>query len=554
MRQYRLAQLPITLCAALMACTGAPAESTEASTTTADERLIRFPDAAYQSATPISFGQTLNLPFSASAGYVAVKFNAQAGEVVRFTASGPNGATSYLVYNRSNVAALRNAGDAAGAFRYTIAQSGEYFIMLRSQNRANATLQIQLERMGATTSATYSAAELLGAAPASAEPKQVGPGGYITINTVSLRQCVPATGCGATQRTATIYGNELDYNGFGSSSLYSLRYAENRALVSLRFDVAPSAIVGLAQFYGTVARNESGRELTSSGGASGDYSVNTVHRFDGTQSTVEGDVRLTVGDRAYNNGAPTPRTFRYSLQYTRTSLHLSLRSEVSRNGLQWSEYAADFDAPLQALPSYSRFAKVNAPTRGDFPANISRNEIDDDEQVISRFVPGELEMPVYASAAGAAARLFTAATSGSQCCAPRTGCAEAQRNTAPNVAERIVGTLGRAPGDGDNIKIAMRITGPDSYAVVLVFMSRPGVVIPIVDGKGTFVGASGSPTYTVKVTRDGLLFEAPYERSSTPRTAKFTKLDGSTEDETGYVCEQYNDPTFLVRFNTNWVW
>lgn len=542
----------------LAACTQPYTDDQQVDVADGDDALITFPAAAYSGATRIAYGQTLTRRFTSANGFVAVKFNAVKGDQVRFSVSAARDTVSYLVFNQRNVAALRDANDPAGAFRYKIDADGEYFIMMRSKDRAAANITVKLEKLaGVGTPGAFTASELVAAARAGSAPafRALGKG---VLDRLEYRSCVAATGCAPAQRYVTILKNEVSnyYPYFHPT----LRQSSGGIAVNFDFDAPPGGVTGVMNFAGLVAKTAT-NEVTKPGrNLQGvETSVETTRNFDALQSAaLTGSIRLSIDEQvAYDEKKAI--TANYSVTYSRAGAHISLRSEVNRTGATWTEYAGEFDIPFSALPPQSRPVSTPVPRTGDLPRSVSRVALDD-EEVISRFPIGAQEMQVFTVAADEASYMsqFETGTYGSRSCGPRTGCT-AWTTASDQVQQKwILGGSGFVMGTAARSSIKLRISGNDSYEVVIRRdSSLPEQIIPIVSGVGSFVSDSldaRGARYTVKVTSQGLLFERAFETGTRqPGGAFFAAPNGGDKIfEPGYLTEYYANHSMLIRFDRNW--
>jgi hypothetical protein len=135
----------------------------------------------------------------------------------------------------------------------------------------------------------------------------------------------------------------------------------------------------------------------------------------------------------------------------------------------------------------------------------------------------------------------------------------------PTIGDEIAGSLAAFHANTDPVRwpspwVELRVTGVDSYAVVFVQpnVDRPeyNFAISIENGLGQLerpLGNFGTVKYTVKVTREGVLFEAPFVQKDTVSKVDFPAAPSQTaQSESGYMTQSYSNPSILVRFNKNW--
>lgn len=533
--------------ALIAGCTSATEELEEQS-----DALIKFPAAAYAGAAPIAYGGSSTRPFTTADKFVAVKFNGKKGDIVRFQVSAPRAAVSYLVFNKRNVAALRNPADPSGTFRFTLASDGEYFIMMRTRDRKDAPITVKLEALSASGAGAFSNADLVANAPPGSAPNLYLP--QLQVSSVVFRECVTATGCGPSLKSVKVLKNVVDY-GNGTRRLRQTTYEP--VLVTQQLWAPPTGVTGVVTFTGTaLAPGANGQYPEGGSVVAADAAPWHQRYFDATSSEpLTGKVTLTLLD-----GTTKYVPFDYTLTYTRSLFHLSLRSEVSRAGVQWSEYSAEIESPIPALAVAERPPSTPAPRDGGITADETPL---DDEEVLSRFPAGAVEMPVFASPTDrvAHAASFSIGYEGYRYCAPRTGCSAWTKDALDdNFTSPGKHIIPRPFGFGVPMTVKLRVTGDDSYEVVIGAADSPhhDLHIAIEEGVGTFTAASsnrfGATTYKVKVTAQGLLFEAPFATKVDTQDAQFPEAPSGqmTNREPGYTREYYWNPSMLVKFNQNW--
>jgi len=237
--------------------------------------------------------------------------------------------------------------------------------------------------------------------------------------------------------------------------------------------------------------------------------------------------------------------------------------EIQRQGVQWSEYSTEIGGPIPALTVAERPPIVPAPRDGGIVADATAL---DDEEVLSRFPAGAVEMQVFTMPIDRAqfAASFAVGHEGYRSCGPRTGCnAWTKRMLGADGASPANHILARPFLFGTPMTVKLRVTGDDSYEVVIGLAgNQPDLRTPIVAGVATLTPEvpytsyplARATTYPVKVTAQGLLFEAPFAEKSDPYAYGFPVVPSGdrTNSEPGYSRQYYWNPSVLVRFNQNW--
>lgn len=518
------------------------------------DALISFPAAAYANATMVAYGSSATRRFATANGFVAVKFRGRAGDVVRFTVTAARPTVSYLVFNQRNVAALRNSSDPVGAYRYTLTADGEYFIMMRSSDRAAANIRVSLERLASASGGLFTTAEIEAASsPGSMPWVTLLDGGTPPITAISYRRCVAATGC-ANVRSARIMHSSLEQAGFPSRQ--SLIVSDLGLQIGLDARTTPSGqAMGLLTFAGLVARGLTAEVIDPSTSLRQDesYTTSKYLPFDVAQATSQaGTFRLLVSDPTVS-AQPFPITAQYKVSLSKTNAHIEISAEQIRTGAQWTEYYASVDRPMNALLPTPQVGAVPPPTNGDL-LSTDRTPLDD-EEVLSRFAAGEVDLKVFDPHAIGSQTLtsyFDAGTNGSRACGPRTGCS-AWPTPARDAFSAANVFAGGFTSLSEQSYITLHVVNEDSYELrVRTSESEPEISIPIESGRGHIEGAYGARNYTVTVTSEGVRFDAPFEYVRTPLEYATLNLQDQLEAESGYSFDTYYYPSLLIRFNQNW--
>ena len=506
-----------------------------------DDALITFPAAAYTGARSLAYGASAARAFAAADGFVAVKFNARAGDVVRFNVSAARATVSYLVFNRRNVAATVDAA-VAGGFFYAVpsAGAGEYFIMMRSADRAAASLRVQLAT-AATPSPPPARAFTNDRPPqwvwdrivtnAAAGTK---PGGLqfasFSFSTFQRQSCTAAGGC-ISAGTQAITAQKLDI-----SLLYSTTTArlERFCLPVITFAPVGLLLSAQASLDGTlrtsVQHTGFGRQAVELAACRAQATaVNAGVTFanpdlvrdyiwtpqgTGSASSLSLDTALRPPPSTWTGLTIVSETVKtnYVLSYDASAVRANLSARVERSITEWDEYSAEQTLPF-SVPNTpaARFPRV-APPAGGFATSVDRRPVDD-EAVYASFNRGSDELAAFAPT------YLAAGSRGQRACNPLTGC------TAWSVI------AGAPTASLPNIKL--KRAGVDSYDVVAPPTTECASV-HIESGRGT------CGKFDVTVTRDGVLFDAPYEQTEPVTTSP------------NVTTETYNNPSFLVSFNQNW--
>ncbi|HVH41158.1 MAG TPA: hypothetical protein VM925_02410 [Labilithrix sp.] len=455
-----------------------------------ESELITFPASAYAKATPISYGKSATVAFATADEFVAVKFVGTTGDRVTFdvSASRPQmaevDAVAYLVFNGKNVNALRDK-DTPTRFSFTLTSTGEHFIMMRTRDRRPADVKVSLD-VGGSAGNGVSYAKLVAATQPGSAPQVPL---QHDILSVGRRNCVAATGCGETAP-----GEQVD--------------------IFVSLDAPPS------------------------GGVTGIFTVQGEERhFDASVSGVD---RWKIDIEVSDGPTRAPRPFEVVATHDGSRVELEVRSEVERSGTNWSELWGTTTAYVPDFVSVEsvRQAVATPPPPGDIVTSAPLS----DEEVISRFPAGAQERGVHESHLG-----IQVGMAGSRACGPRTGCS---RWIAEDADQRPEGQGVRSLEFmlGPSSSALLRITGVDSYAVVLRTGSSELAVIPIENGKGSL--KTTHRTYDVLVTNEGIVFRSPLERRNGPDVKSFKTPQGKDVPEAGYTYESYVFPS--IRLNANW--
>lgn len=503
---------------ALGACSASTAPTPSADLEEAADALITFPAAAYANALQVSYGARTRSAFMPSDEFVALKFSGRKGDTIRFGATSQTGASavSYLVFRSRNVGAVRVAGDPPGTYRHTLASDGEYFVMMRSRDRAAATLTSTLERMSAPspTLPVVSAAPFVAGTYAGGVPQRTTVS-ELVVKGLPWRECFAATGCKALDPAHVA-----------------------RVNVEARHDVlVPPGQVLVA------ARVETQGDML-------------WEDFDGMAG-----VRAATTDLAINVGKPvdyiTPVApkFPVSLSLDAATVNTPMRSRLSIGGTKWAspdgsrwiefmpvEAVADWVLPRpQPRPQN---LEPQADELGFSIPTFDRTPLPD-EEVLSRFQPGAEQMDVYTFPfAGPYYGALGGAFRARRNCGPRTGCESwqlfEQQRSSNNPSDALVKMFGPNP-IWSLTDMTLRVSGVDSYIIDLSFNGMHAISTPVENGRATFFNARTGQTQQAVVTARGLFLvenERPREVSRRRVDLPAAKFELTTTTEAGYFREE----------------
>lgn len=584
---------PIVMLTAVMGCASPVAESTSFEPAQGTEAAITFPAAAYANARAVTYGSTTTLPFLAADGFVAIKFMAAAGDNLRFTATAARATRSYLVRNRTVVQVLQEPSNPDGSFRYTVPQDGEYFVMIRSDDRAALSIAAKIELLVLPPGAAFvTNQQIVDMTPAGKVPLLHL--GQFSLRALSERRCNAVSGCVQTGRTQTPGVVVRD------SQTGNLVWAAQGVSMNAELQAPPDgALVAAYAWLGdpdTLSRYPGELRLCppAQGGLYAGQACG-VHVEDGFQNRRTGSIKFYVREPG-QTGTGQLTNFRYDITWTPTGHTMKIRSEHASSAVEWTELYEEVSIGFRMPAPATRMVASALPPFSD--VTVERAPIDD-EAAMSLIPPGSGYVTLMDRAADDRDetafynQTFALGGAGKRICGPRTGCTA--WDTA--VDNTLLGQIGRSsellggrivfpfptsfsndprdaalqcPGGMQTVQARLRATSTQTYAIDLMlygpsriwgqnrntgrqcwsYASR-SVSVAIDNGRGTLPANGMTPPLDVTVTREGLLISgAPYVYA--PRGSDFYYF-GRHPMESGFeATEVLRQRELLMRFNRNW--
>ena len=535
-------------------------------TVAGSDALITFPAAAYAGARQLAYGQNTTLSFRAIDGFVAVKFRGAKGDLIRYQVTAARDTRSYLVRSQRVLQVLTDASDPSGSFRYTLPEDGEYFVMLRSTDRAALSIGVKLEQISTGNSALPDNQEIVARTSTTAAPRISL--GRFSIKSLGERQCTTVSGCGTAAASAWRVGSAA----ISTSNSYYNQWLRDGVDFAGELQAPPDGtVVSALAITGSYDPNAmpfsaaAARLCPSVGQVPTGVTTQQLCavRFErGVPSLQKGTIKLAVLPTAsiVQSSDLVYRNFEYEISWTRSGHTLRLRS-VENRALQWSELYAEQTIAFSMSPLVNR---LQPDARPSLPGFVTNTTPLDDEEVLSRITPGELgfDALVHTPSAGATVLDFwrTQIEFGyisERQCGPRTSCtpwAMWKKGFNTSLVDEVLGNGGYLRFNNANPSVQARIeaTSTESYKVILFTQGDGQIEIPIEAGRGSLAAIPnrGIPRRDVTVTSDGLLIQGP-ARSRDAALPAFPY--GLSAPEAGYV-QQGDDSSFdmLIRFNRRW--